>query len=237
MWIDQPPSVPAPAEDMTRGRVVARFLSRAERRRRQAAAHAGRLRLLDHVELLAPERLPELARQSVWLLLGSGAGSLALEAIARRIQHAGPILGTLGMLGALPLPTRIAALLAANAAAYALILPLHEAVHAAAILALGGRPRFGLKLPLAAYCTAPGQLFTTRGYTFVALAPLIALTLAGAVATWLWPDLGACILFALAGNVSGAVGDLTTVARIRALPADALVADTATGFSAYAVEA
>jgi len=230
MRIDEPPT-PAIAEDIARGRVVARFLSMAERRRRQTAVHAGRLLLLDHVELLAPERLPELARQSLWLLLGSGAGFLALEVLARRAQDAGPILSGLP----LPLPARIAVLLAANAVSYALILPLHEAAHAGAILALGGRPRFGLKLPLAAYCTAPGQLFTTRGYTFVALAPLAVLTLAGAVATWLWPDLGACIVFALAGNVSGAVGDLTTAGRIRTLPADALIADTATGFSAYAV--
>lgn len=230
MRMNQLSPTPAMAEDTTRARIVARFLSRSKRQRMQAAAHAGRLRPLDHVELLAPERLPDLARQSIWLLLGSGAGFLALEAIARRVQHAGPILG------ALPLPARIAALLAGNAAAYVLVLPLHEAAHAAAILALGGRPRFGLKLPLAAYCTAPDQLFTARGYTFVALAPLVALTLAGAAATWLWPDLGACILFALAGNVSGAVGDLTTAGRIRALPADALIADTATGFSAYAAE-
>ncbi len=234
MRIDEPPPVsPVPPEDVTRGRVVARLLSKAKRRRRQAAVDTGRLRPLDHVELLAPERLPELARQSLWLLLGSGAGFLALGVLARRVQHAGPILGALP----LPMPARIAALLAANAVSYALVLPLHEAAHAGAILALGGRPRFGLKLPLAAYCTAPGQLFTTRGYTFVALAPLVALTLAGAVATWLWPDVGACILFALAGNVSGAVGDLTTASHIRALPADALIADTATGFSAYAVEA
>ncbi|HST89161.1 MAG TPA: DUF3267 domain-containing protein [Ktedonobacterales bacterium] len=235
MRIDEPPPVsPAPAEevmDATHGRVVARLLSKAERQRRQAAARAGRLRLLDHVELLAPERLPELARQSLWLLLGSGAGFLVLEALARRVQHAGPVLGALP----LPVPARIAALLVANAVSYVLVLPLHEAAHAGAILALGGRPRFGLKLPLAAYCTAPSQLFTTRGYTFVALAPLVALTLAGAAATWLWPDLGACIVFALAGNVSGAVGDLTTAGHIRALPADALIADTATGYSAYAI--
>ena len=234
MRIDQPPSTPTPATagdatDVTRGCVVARFLAEAERQRRQAAVNTGRMRLLDHVELLAAERLPELARRSLWLLLGSGAGFLALEALARRAQHAGTLLGTL------PLPARIATLLVANAVSYVLVLPLHEAVHAGAILALGGRPRFGLKLPLAAYCTAPGQLFTTRGYTFIALAPLVALTLAGAAATWRWPDLGAGIVFALAGNVSGAVGDLTTARRIRALPADALIADTATGFSAYAI--
>jgi putative zincin peptidase len=232
MRIDEPPPVsPVPVEDVTGGRVVARFLAKAARHRRQAAVDTGRLRPLDHVELLAPERLPELARQSLWLLLGSGAGFLALELLARRVQHADPILGALP----LPMPARIAVLLAANVVSYALVLPLHEAAHAGAILALGGRPRFGLKLPLAAYCTAPGQLFTIRGYTFVALAPLVTLTLAGAVATWLWPDVGACILFALAGNVSGAVGDLTTVARIHTLPPDALIADTATGFSAYAV--
>ncbi len=125
------------------------------------------------------------------------------------------------------------ALVLANAAAYIVMVPVHEALHAATIVALGGWPRFGLKLPFAAYCTAPGQLFTRDGYTAVALAPLVIISAAGAVLTWLSPDAAAYVLFGLAGNVSGAVGDLDTVARLRRRPRTTLVADTETGYIAY----
>jgi len=67
----------------------------------------------------------------------------------------------------------------------------------------------------------------------VALAPLIVLTVVGAVSTWLWPGLGACIVLGLAGNVSGAVGDLASSVRLLRLPATALVTDTDTGYVAY----
>jgi hypothetical protein len=130
---------------------------------------------------------------------------------------------------------RVAELIAGNLLLYAVVLPVHEAVHAAVILGLGGRPRFGVKLPWALYCTAPGQLFTRGGYTAVALAPLLALTLAGGAATWLDPQAGAYLLLALAGNVSGAAGDLVAAWEMRRLPHDALIADTATGFEAYRV--
>ena len=208
-------------------RLVSRLLSRATRRRREELVALGRLRQVDRVEVLAEERLQTLARRSLYLLLAGGAAFLALDLAARAGRHIGPPLGN----G--PAALRVLALIGANLAAYAAILPLHEALHGAAILALGGRPRFGLKLPLAAYCTAPGQLFTRNGYLAVALAPLVVLSAAGAVATWLAPDLGACLIFGLAGNISGAVGDLTAIARLLRLPPGVLIADTATGYVAY----
>ena len=124
------------------------------------------------------------------------------------------------------------ALILANVVSYALILPLHEGVHALVILALGGRPQFGLKLPLAAYCTAPNQLFTRNGYAVIALAPLIVLSVFGAMLTWAVPDAGACILLGLAGNASGAIADIATAARLRRLPAGALILDTEIGYVA-----
>jgi hypothetical protein len=207
--------------------LVTRLLAPAIRKRLEAAIHAGGLRRVDEVDLLAPERLPTVAQRSLALLITSGAGFLAVELAARAAHQSGPLLGD----G--PVFLRIAGLIAANAAAYAVMVPLHEAVHAGVILALGGRPRFGLKLPFAAYCTAPGQVFVRSGYMAVALAPLVVLSAAGAVATWLAPDLGACILFGLAGNVAGAVGDLEAVSRLRHLAPHALIADTPTGYTAY----
>jgi hypothetical protein len=211
------------------GRLVARLVARRRRHAVDAALAGGRVRREAAVELLAPERLPELARVSLALLVGAGAGFSALEVVARVVRRASPLLG-----GGNP-GWRLAALVAGNLLLYVAMLPLHEALHAAAILALGGRPTFGLRLPLAAYCTAPGQLFTRAGYTAVALAPLVAISLAGGLAIWLAPDVGAYLIFALAGNVSGAVGDLAAARGMAALPAGTLIADTATGYEAYSV--
>lgn len=209
------------------GRLVARFVTRARRRAIDAALASGRVRRAAAVELLAPERLGDLARTSMALLLAAGAGVVALDLAARRIQHVPALIGPGSA------TWQVMLLVALNLLLYGAMLPLHEAVHAAVILGLGGRPTFGLKLPLAAYCTAPGQLFTRRGYTVVALAPLVALTVGGAAVVWLVPNVGAYLFLALAGNVSGAAGDLVAARGMGALPPDALIADTATGYEAY----
>lgn len=213
---------------MTENRLVARFTGDTLRKRLLDAVAHGRLRELERFDLLAEEGLPAMARRSLWLLLASGAAFAGLGFAARMARHAGPLLGDGSPL------LRGTVLVLANAAAYVVMVPAHEAVHAATILALGGRPRFGLRLPLAAFCTAPDQLFTRDGYFAVALAPVLMISAAGAAITWLWPDLGACLLFGLAGNVAGAVGDLDTVGRLRRVPSDTLIADTETGYIAYA---
>lgn len=207
-------------------RLDAPFVRGAKRRRIVAAIHAGRLREVARMELLAPAQLRGLAQVGLILLLGSGAVFLGLQTVARSVRHVPLLPGSGG-------PLVVIGLIVGNLVAYAAILPLHEGVHALIILLLGGRPTFGLKLPLAAYCTAPGQLFTRDGYAAVALAPLILLSLAGIVLIWLAPNVAAYTLFGLAGNVSGAVGDLAAARRTLGLPPDALIADTATGFVAY----
>jgi hypothetical protein len=213
-------------------RLVSRLTSPSARRSIASALAEGRLRRIDEVDLLSEESLHDLAPTSLYLLLGSGVVFVALDIAARQARHA-----ELPLLGTQSLAVRALALLAANVVAYVVMLPLHEALHAAVILALGGGPRFGLKLPFAAYCTAPGQVFARNGYLAVALAPLIVLSALGAGATWLWPQLGACIVLGLAGNVSGAVGDLASSVRLLRLPASALVTDTDTGYVAYASSA
>jgi hypothetical protein len=214
--------------DVAQSRIVSQLLPQPERGRLDRAARDGRLVRVGAVDLLRPERLPQLARLCLWLFLAAGAAFVVLDLAARQARHVGPLLGT----G--PLPLRLLVLMVANVAAYAVMIALHEALHAAAILTLGGAPRFGLKLPFAAYCTAPGQLFTPAGYTGIALAPLVVLTLAGILVTWFWPDVGALLWLAIVGNVSGAAGDLEAVAHLRRMPTAALIADTATGFVAYA---
>jgi putative zincin peptidase len=220
------PAGAAPA-DAPRPRLVARMLSRTRRRQLEEAIAAGRLREGERIDLLAVEGLRALARKSLQLLVGGGVAFAGLNLAVRAVRHSAPLLGESSP------AARALVLVLANAAAYIVMVPVHEALHAATIVALGGRPRFGLKLPFAAYCTAPGQLFTRDGYTVVALAPMVVLSAAGAVLTWLSPDVAACVLFGLAGNVSGAVGDLDTVARLRRRPSATLVADTETGYIAY----
>jgi hypothetical protein len=216
------------ADDQGRhDRIVARRLPVKVRTRLEEATRSGRLRQIARTDLLAPEALPRLAGQSLLLLLASGAAFGVLDAIARAAGQGGSLLP-----GVSP-QARAAIIVGANIAAYIAILPIHEAVHAAVILALGGRPTFGLKLPLAAYTTAPGQLFTRDGYRVIALAPLVALTAAGVVLTLLTPNLGILLLLGFAGNVAGAVGDLAAAGQLRALPKSALIEDTATGFVAY----
>lgn len=210
-------------------RLDARFLRGSRRRGIIEAIRAGRLREVARTELLAPAQLQGLAQVGLILLLGSAAVFLGLQTVARTLRHV-PLLPGSGS------PLLVVGLVAGNLLAYVAILPLHEAVHALIILLLGGRPTFGLKLPLAAYCTAPNQLFTRAGYAAVALAPLILISLAGIVLIGLAPNVAAYTLFGLAGNVSGAVGDLAAARRTLALPPDALIADTATGFIAYIPE-
>jgi Putative zincin peptidase len=223
-------SAGAAAAPQPLGRFVARLVAPSRRRAVNAALAEGRARRIAVVELLGLDRLNDLAGTSLWLLLAGLAGFGALEMVAWIARSASPWPPDLGS-GWLAV-----ALVGGNLALYGVVLPLHEAVHAAVFLALGGRPRFGVKLPFALYCTAPGQLFTRAGYTAVALGPLVVLSLAGAAAIWLAPSVGAYLLFALAGNVSGAVGDLEAARGVRSLPSGALIADKATGYEAYAVE-
>lgn len=211
-------------------RLVSLLLRGRRRRRVVAALRSGNLRTIAQTDLLAPARLPGLARDSLTLLVAGGAFFAIVNILAWDIHG----------VAALPGPdstfVRLFLLVVANLVAYSIMLPLHEAVHALTILLLGGHPRFGLRLPLAAYCTAPGQVFTRRGYMAVALAPLVVLTVVGVVITALWPQWATWLWFGFAGNISGAVGDLLTASETRRLPRGALIEDNEAGYTAYVVD-
>lgn len=220
---DSPPGgLPEPT-----ARIVSLLLRGVRRRQAQEAVRAGALTQVMADDVLTAQKLPRLATQSLWLLVGSAALYALYIGALRHEWQSGPLFGDA------PLWQRIALLIVTNIVGYLLVIPAHEAAHALVILALGGRPRFGLRLPLAAYCTAPNQLFTRNGYIVVALAPLIALSLAGLAAAALAPDMAAALLLAFAGNVSGAVGDLEAARGMRGLRRDTLIADTETGYIAY----
>lgn len=212
-------------------RLVSLLLRGGARRRVVAALRAGNLRVISRTDLLAPSRLPALARDSLSLLVAGGAFFAIINIIAWDLHG----------VQALPGPdstfARLFLLVVANLIAYSVMLPLHEVIHGVTILLLGGRPRFGLKLPFAAYCTAPNQVFTRAGYIAVALAPLVVLTVIGVAITALWPAWATWLWFGFAGNISGAVGDLMTASETRRLPRGALIEDNEAGYTAYMIGA
>lgn len=115
------------------------------------------------------------------------------------------------------------------AMAVAIILP-HELLHGLAISYYGGKPRYGVGLahfvlPYA-YATADHR-FTRNQFVVVALAPLVGLTVLGVALMvafeWSW------LIFPLAANAAGAVGDCWMVLTVLGYPAHTRIEDSKTG--------
>jgi hypothetical protein len=126
-----------------------------------------------------------------------------------------------------------------SAIAFIGVLPLHEAVHGAAIAYFGHTPRFGMKLDKGVlYAMAENALFRRDEYVVVALAPLIAITVAVMALMLIVPDwLVYPLALAAVMNGGGAIGDLWSVAQLRRYPRAALIRDEADGFRVYAPSA
>lgn len=125
--------------------------------------------------------------------------------------------------------------LLASLVAAGVVLPvIHELVHGLVALLVGGRPVFGVVLPVAAFCHF--ERFVSRWqYALVLLAPLVVISVAGVALMPVTPGwLTGQVLLVLILNASGAVGDLAMLWQLRRAPAGALIADTATGFEVYA---
>src|SRR5438132_692041 len=197
------------------------------RRIQQAAIDAGRLRKLDEISLLQPERLLPLSLLSLLLLVAGGIFFGVLNIAAYIWQtHASS-----GQIGGWGLITWIVI----NILGYLVILVVHEALHAAAFVFWGGRPYFGVKLPYALYCGAKNQLFRRNQYLVVGLAPLVVISLAAVIFTLVNPVMASYTLFASIGNFSGAAGDVWSVMRLLRQPADVLVEDTETGYRVWEI--
>lgn len=193
----------------------------------QKAVDAGQMGKLEELELLEPQQLQPLARISLQMLaigavffvvLNYAAYYWQTRTLALHISGGGVLLW-----------------LVINVIGYFLILPIHEVVHALAFLLWGGKPYFGTKLPLALYCGAKNQLFHRNQYLVIGLAPLVVLTIVGITFTLLNPVLASYMLFANLGNVSGAAGDVWTVARLLRHPKSVLVEDTEAGYRVWEV--
>jgi hypothetical protein len=197
------------------------------RRKQQVLIDAGQLQKLDELALLEPEQLRPLAQLSITML---GIGSIffvLLNQFAYSWQ-------THSFLPHVAVGS-IALWLGLNIVSYILILPIHEIIHGLAFAFWGGKPHFGAKLPFALYCGARQQLFRRNHYLVIGLAPLVVITLAGILFTFLAPSLAAYTLLATAGNISGAAGDLLVAWRVLRLSENALIEDTETGYTAWEV--
>ena len=206
--------------------IIDRFHPRLVREE-QKAVDAGEMRKLEELELLESQQLRPLAKLSLQMLIIGAIFFFALNYAAYFWQTHTLALHITG--------GGVLLWLIINVIGYFLILPIHEVVHALAFLFWGGRPYFGTKLPLALYCGAKNQLFHRDQYLVIGLAPLVVLTIAGIIFTLINPVLASYTLFASLGNVSGAAGDVWTVARLLRHPKSVLVEDTAAGYRVWEV--
>lgn len=120
------------------------------------------------------------------------------------------------------------------AASLLVFLGLHEGLHGLAFWWLGGvRPVFGLR-GLVAYASAPGLVLSRPRFLAVGLAPLVVLSLLGALSLPLWPE-GALpwVWFALVLNTGGSAGDLAVVTWALWYPPGVLFRDMPDRVEAY----
>ena len=113
-------------------------------------------------------------------------------------------------------------------------LVLHEALHGAAMLVFGKRPRFGAKLTRLVLYTTSDDYFPRRQYLIVTLAPLVGVALLALPAMLVLPRglaIWAGIMVAM--NTASSIGDLWVAAVIASFPAAAVFHDEADGMSAF----
>lgn len=212
----------------TSPRRTVRVIGTQRRERLQAAVDAGHIRRVAAVELIEENRAPRGSNLTLPLFLFSLV-VFASAAVATGNPMAMRFPGTAGA---------TVLLIVTNIVVYALLLPVHEALHAAGFALQGGRPQFGAKMGgLVLYCSAPRQLFSKTGSVLTALAPLVVISLAGIVALVFAPTIGLYFMLGLAGVNAGASGDLYTVWSELRLPRGSLIEDSGSGYEAFVVEA
>jgi putative zincin peptidase len=116
-----------------------------------------------------------------------------------------------------------------------IVVVVHEWLHGLAIQWVGHRVRYGFKLSAGVpYATSDNALFRRNEFIFVALAPLIGITLLGMALMAVAPSSLMIYVIALVVlNGGGAIGDLWMVGVVRRYPATALVRDEADGIRVY----
>ncbi len=114
---------------------------------------------------------------------------------------------------------------------------IHELIHALFFRFFTGEwATFGFK-GIYAYAAAPQWYIPRNLHIAVALAPLLILSLLGAMLIpWIAYELLPALLFFLIINAAGAVGDLVAVGWLLRQPRDAYVNDYGDGFTVYTTQ-
>lgn len=115
-----------------------------------------------------------------------------------------------------------------------LVFILHELIHGLFFwIFTGDRPTFGLT-PYFAYAAAPRWYLPRNLYLVVGLSPLLGISILGFAAFFFVPvRVLLIILFAMAINAAGAVGDICECGLLFALPGDVLVRDSGPSVTVY----
>jgi hypothetical protein len=118
---------------------------------------------------------------------------------------------------------------------FVISIPLHEFIHGLAIRRSGHKPRYGMMLSKGAfYATADNALFWRNDFIFIALAPLIGITLLGLLLVYLLPDtLGYYVSLGVIFNAANSIGDLWMTAVVRHYPSTTLIRDQADSIRIY----
>ncbi len=106
-----------------------------------------------------------------------------------------------------------------------IVLPVHEWIHGLVIARYGHRPRYGIKL-FVLFATSDGALFRRDEFIRIALAPLLVISLVGAIIMLFLPfGLAYWVALAVVLNAGGAIGDLWMTAVVLRFDSSALVRD------------
>ncbi|QIN29961.1 DUF3267 domain-containing protein [Brevibacterium luteolum] len=122
--------------------------------------------------------------------------------------------------------------IAVTLALIAILLGIHEAMHAVTMRVFGARPQVGLTriggmIP-AVYCIAPGARFSKPQYLAIALAPLVVIGGGCALIIAVVPSSGWLVLPA-AVHLAGCVGDVVLAGAALRQPPETLIEELPAG--------
>ncbi len=174
-----------------------------------------------------------------WKITGQPMRMIVLQVVSIPLFIASLLVfyGLAAWLGRLPLSGHISLLQGIGLLiGLPFVLVLHELVHGLVMRYFGAHPRYGVMWKqLMFYATSPGYAFPRRRYLYVALAPLVVISVLAVLAmlplagtTWvgLWALLASV-------NAAGAIGDLWISLVVLRYPPRAYVIDERDGMRIY----
>lgn len=161
--------------------------------------------------------------QVLWTVLGTALMVLGtiLFTVIYAATHGGEAGGVIGPLGIAITMLLVLALLV-----------LHEWIHGLAMRRYDARPEYGAgvlnKFLPYFYCTAPSHEFTRAQFAVVSAAPMVIISLVGALCVAFAP-FGGWLVVPLGAHLGGCIGDLWFLGILSRHPRGTLLEDLKTG--------